>query len=183
MKYACLLFVFYTFHINNFVSKKTNPKNEHNYVSAYAHTDTLKENTQPKINPTQINSIVWANIILSQQRMYLYENGFLVNIYKVSTGNKTHKTPCMNRRPSGPMYLKYTSKKFPGGNYMGLGNMPYVVFIKGGYAIHGTTPGNFSLLGRTASHGCIRLHPVNAKIFYDLVQKHSLKNTWVTIQN
>jgi lipoprotein-anchoring transpeptidase ErfK/SrfK len=80
------------------------------------------------------------------------------------------------------MYLKYTSKKFPGGNYMGLGNMPYAVFIKGGYAIHGTTPGNFSLLGRTGSHGCIRLHPENAKTFYDLVQKHTLKNTWVTVQ-
>ena len=115
--------------------------------------------------------------------MYLYENGNIVDTFLVTTGNRKHKTPQMNRRPSGPMFLKYTSKKFPGGNYMGLGNMPYVVFIRGGYAIHGTTPGNFSLLGRTASHGCVRLHPTNAKIFYDMVQKYSLNETWITIQN
>ena len=182
MKSSFLLLVFFLFRQHNFILKKTIPKNQHSYVSLFAKTDTLKENVLLKINHTQINSPVWANIILSQQRMYVYENGVLLAIYKVTTGNKTHKTPCMNRKPSGPMYLKYTSKKFPGGNYMGLGNMPYAIFIKGGYAIHGTTPGNFSLLGRIGSHGCIRLHPVNAKTLYELVQKYTLKNTWVTVQ-
>ena len=33
--------------------------------------------------------------------------------------------------------------------------MPYSVFFKGGYAIHGT--GYVSQLGRPASHGCIRV--------------------------
>jgi lipoprotein-anchoring transpeptidase ErfK/SrfK len=80
------------------------------------------------------------------------------------------------------MYKKYTSKKFPGGNYMGLGNMPYVIFIKGGYAIHGTTPGNFNKLGRVASHGCIRLHPNNAKVFYDLIKTVGAHNTWITVE-
>ena len=61
--------------------------------------------------------------------------------------------------------------------------MPYAVFVKGGYAIHGTTPGNFSKLGRRASHGCIRMPPDNAKIFYELVKKIGLQNTWVTIKN
>jgi hypothetical protein len=49
----------------------------------------------------------------------------------------------LNVRGSGPIFKKYTSKKFSGGNYEGLANMPYAVFIKGGYAIHGTTTGNF----------------------------------------
>jgi lipoprotein-anchoring transpeptidase ErfK/SrfK len=84
-------------------------------------------------------------------------------------------------RASGPLFKKYTSRKFPGGNYQGLGNMPYAVFIKGGYAIHGTTTGNFAKLGTRASHGCIRLHPVNAKIFYELVKLIGINNTWVSI--
>jgi lipoprotein-anchoring transpeptidase ErfK/SrfK len=59
--------------------------------------------------------------------------------------------------------------------------MPYAVFIRGGYAIHGTTPGNFSKLGTRASHGCIRLHPDNAKLFNELVKRVGLENTWVKI--
>ena len=66
---------------------------------------------------------------------------------------------------------------------MGMGNMPYVVFIRGGYAIHGTTPGNFAKLGTPASHGCIRLHPVNARIFYELVKLTGLADTWITVKD
>jgi lipoprotein-anchoring transpeptidase ErfK/SrfK len=88
----------------------------------------------------------------------------------------------MNRKPTGPMYVKYSSRKFPGGNYMGLGNMPYAVFIRGGYAIHGTTKGNIKLLGKKVSHGCIRLHPNNAQIFYDMIKEVGLENVWVTTE-
>jgi lipoprotein-anchoring transpeptidase ErfK/SrfK len=138
--------------------------------------------TKPIVdNCKQIECALWAKVNLSEQQMYLYENGNLIGVYKVSTGDKRHKTPVMDRRFGGRMYLKYTSKKFPGGNYMGLGNMPYVVFIKGGYAIHGTTPGSFKRLGKVASHGCIRLHPDNAKIFYDLIKQYGAKNTWISV--
>lgn len=85
--------------------------------------------------------------------------------------------------PTGPVFTHYTSKKFPGGDFQGLGNMPYAVFVKGGYAIHGTTPGNFARLGHPASHGCIRLHPENAKVFYELVVRVGLRNTWVTVKD
>jgi lipoprotein-anchoring transpeptidase ErfK/SrfK len=94
---------------------------------------------------------------------------------------KHYTTPNISQHPSGPTFIKYTSRKFPGGNYKGFGNMPFAVFVKGGYAIHGTTPGNFSKLGNIASHGCIRLHPDNARIFYDLVKIYGLNNTWVKI--
>ena len=107
----------------------------------------------------------------------------MIDSFKVSTGKGKYETPELNVRPSGPLFTKYTSKKFPGGNYQGLGNMPYVVFVRGGYAIHGTTPGNFSKLGTKASHGCIRLHPDNAKIFFELVKRIGLDNTWVTVSD
>lgn len=126
---------------------------------------------------------VWANIIKSKQMLYLYVNGELSDSFKVSTGDKNHETPLFDTRPSGPVFQKYTSKKYPGGNYKGLGNMPYVVFIKGGYGIHGTTQGNIPKLGKKASHGCIRIHPENAKIFNALVREAGLQNTWITIQN
>lgn len=101
----------------------------------------------------------------------------------MSTGKGKYETPELNLRPSGPVFIKYTSRKFPGGNYQGLGNMPYAVFLRGGYAIHGTTPGNFPKLGTKASHGCIRLHPDNAKIFNELVKVIGLENTWVSVKD
>ncbi len=129
----------------------------------------------------QINARVWASISKKKQLMQLYIDGELVDSFKVSTGDKQHETPAFDLKPSGPIFNKYTSKKFPGGNYNGLGNMPYVVFVKGGYAIHGTTKGNIPKLGKKASHGCVRLHPDNAKIFNELVKTVGIENTWVTI--
>jgi lipoprotein-anchoring transpeptidase ErfK/SrfK len=132
-------------------------------------------------NKTRAEVRVWANISKKKQLMLLHIDGELVDSFKVSTGDKKHETPTFDMRPNGPIFNKYTSKKFPGGNYNGLGNMPYVVFIKGGYAIHGTTKGNIPKLGKKASHGCVRLHPDNAKIFNEIVRAVGIENTWVTI--
>ena len=129
------------------------------------------------------NCLLYAEVILQSQTMYLYLDGILIDSFAVSTGVKKRETPLMSVRPSGPIFTRYTSKKFPGGNYNGLGNMPYAVFIRGGYAIHGTTPGNFNKLGTPASHGCIRLHPVNARIFYELVKLTGLADTWVEVKD
>jgi hypothetical protein len=130
-----------------------------------------------------IECMLYAEIIKSTQTMYVYIGGELVDSFLVSTGKKGHETPEMSRRPAGPVFSKYTSRKFPGGNYKGLGNMPYAVFIRGGYAIHGTTTGNFDKLGSPASHGCIRMHPNEAIIFQALVRRAGLKETWVNIKN
>lgn len=127
--------------------------------------------------------ILYAEIIKSTQTLYLYVEGERKDSFRVSTGKgKKYETPEMSGKPRGPLFIKYTSRKFPGGDYKGLGNMPYAVFVRGGYAIHGTTPGNFSKLGNKASHGCIRLHPDNARIFYELVKLMGLEHTWVTIR-
>ena len=130
------------------------------------------------------NCLVYAEVNKTDQRLYLYILGELKDTFKVSTGKgKKYETPSMSRHPRGPVLVKYTSRKFPGGDYLGLGNMPYAVFVSGGYAIHGTTPGNFSKLGRTASHGCIRLHPDNAKVFNALVRSVGLSQTWVVVKD
>lgn len=138
--------------------------------SINAHADCVRESCD-----------VWAEISLSEQSMNLYVEGNLMGTYDVSTGVKGYSTPKMERHPSGPIYDEYTSTKYPGGDYKGLGNMPYAVFLKGGYAIHGTPKGNWGMLGKKASHGCVRLHPTNGKYFNRLVRKYGTQNTWISI--
>ena len=59
--------------------------------------------------------------------------------------------------------------------------MPHSIFFRGGYAIHGTE--YVKKLGTPASHGCVRLHPQNAAILYDLVTKEGPANTAIDIEN
>jgi hypothetical protein len=58
--------------------------------------------------------------------------------------------------------------------------MPYAVFFNRGVAVHGTNA--IGSLGRPASHGCVRLHPKNAKILYNLVHQHGEKLTRVVVR-
>jgi len=143
----------------------------------------LNRNTIVQTPCSGKDCFLYAEIVKSTQILYLYIEGELKDSFEVSTGIRKYETPNLNLKPAGPVFTKYSSRKYPGGNYKGLGNMPYAVFLRGGYAIHGTTPGNFTKLGTKASHGCIRLHPINAKIFYELVKIIGLSHTWVTIKD
>lgn len=125
---------------------------------------------------------VWAYVNKSQQLMTLYVNGNVVGQYATSTGTAGRGTPNFDTRPDGRVYNRYTSTKYPGGDYDGLGNMPYAVFIRGGFAIHGTGRGNWPKLGRPASHGCIRIHPDNAYVFNRYVRQYGVANTWITVE-
>lgn len=126
--------------------------------------------------------VVWAQVVKSSQRMYLYLNGSLYGSWLVSTGVPGYGTPNFDKHPDGRIYDRYTSGKYPGGDYRGLGNMPYAVFISGGFALHGTPQSNWPKLGRPASHGCIRMHPDNAYIFNRLVRQYGIGNVWITVQ-
>lgn len=139
--------------------------------------------SEEKITCREKECYLYVEVIKSRQMLYLHLDGVLKDSFPVSTGTKKYTTPDLNIRPTGPLFTKYTSRKWPGGNYKGLGNMPYAVFVKGGYAIHGTTPGNFSKLGTEASHGCIRLHPDNARVFYELVNLVGISDTWVNVRD
>lgn len=130
----------------------------------------------------RLSCSVYIRVIKSRQEAYLYINGRLSYEWKVSTGAPGHGTPDFDRHPNGRIYDKYTSTKYPEGDYRGLGNMPYAVFIEGGFAIHGTTEGNIRRLGSRASHGCIRLHPENGRIFNRLVRQYGIRDTWITVE-
>lgn len=115
-----------------------------------------------------------ARIDVSQQRMYVYKHGRLVHKWRVSTGRKGYRTPRGSYRPTR-MYKEYYSRKYYNSP------MPYSIFFRGGYAIHGT--GSIKALGRPASHGCVRLHPKNAARLYSLVRRVGSKNTRIRITN
>ncbi len=125
---------------------------------------------------------VYAQIVKSEQKLYLYIHGTLQGSWAVSTGLPQYETPLLNQNPNGRIYDAYTSTKFPGGDYKGLGNMPYAVFIRGGFAVHGTAESNWSKLGSKASHGCIRLHPDNAQYLNRLIKNAGIYNSWVSVQ-
>lgn len=61
--------------------------------------------------------------------------------------------------------------------------MPWSTFFAwdGAVAIHGATPNEFDDLGRNASHGCVRVHPTNAKSFFDFVQSVGKQNVIIQV--
>ena len=156
----------------------------------------INENEQP-IRPKPVPTIepdsknkdcrrkecpVWAYINLTTQRMTLYVDGIQKEKWKISSGDIGWETPQMETHPDGRLYTAYDSQDYPGGfQYKNLGNMPYSVFVRGGIAIHGTPEEYWDNLGTPDSHGCIRLHPTNAKVFLELVKKTGVKKVWISI--
>jgi lipoprotein-anchoring transpeptidase ErfK/SrfK len=97
----------------------------------------------------------------SSQRMHVYVDGMLAYVWPVSTARRGYRTPPGNYRVQRMERMWY-SRKYD------LSPMPYSLFFRGGYAIHGT--GSIRQLGRPASHGCVRLHPANARTLFQLVR-------------
>lgn len=131
---------------------------------------------------------VYIEIDKSRQMSQLFVNGVPLESgeWLSTTGMKGYETPNFDQSLQKPLraYTKYTSSKYPGGDWNGLGNMPYAVFIQGGFAIHGTPLANIKRLGTVPlSHGCIRVDPHNGKIFNDLVKKYGPSKTWVWVHD
>ncbi len=115
---------------------------------------------------------ITAHIDLSQQKMKVYKGDSLLHSWRVSTARKGYVTPVGNYKPQSIERMHY-SRRYHNSP------MPYSIFFKGNFAIHGT--GSIRKLGRRASHGCIRLHPKNAKKLYALVRKYGKNNTFIKI--
>lgn len=115
---------------------------------------------------------ITARVSISRQTMTISHNGAIMYRWKVSTARRGYVTP----RGSWRAYHAsryHLSRKYDNAP------MPYAIFYHGGYAIHGTT--DVRNLGRPASHGCIRLHPSHAAIFFRLARRHGLWNTRVVV--
>ena len=122
---------------------------------------------------TPASAGVVAKIDLSSQRMYVSVNGVPRYSWAVSTARRGYRTPTGSYRP-------YALKRRHYSSIYGGSPMPYSIFFRGGYAIHGTY--ETRKLGRPVSHGCIRLHPSNAARLFSLVRRYGSRNTRILIR-
>jgi lipoprotein-anchoring transpeptidase ErfK/SrfK len=125
------------------------------------------------------------------QTLEAFLDGELLYRTVVSTGKeKQVQTPASKNFPNGKKYwaitpagsykiykrdINHVSGTWPGAS------MPFAQFFRGGVAIHATTPNHFAMLGQRDSGGCVRLHPVDAKLMWELVTKIGVSETQITV--
>ena len=117
---------------------------------------------------------VVAKVSLATQTMNVYVDDTLLHSWSVSTARRGYKTP-----PGS--YAPYLLDRNHHSRLYNNAPMPYSVFFRGNYAVHGTT--DHKHLGQPASHGCVRLLIENARILYTLVQQHGKENTRIVIES
>jgi lipoprotein-anchoring transpeptidase ErfK/SrfK len=104
--------------------------------------------------------------------MTVKHHGEVIHQWKVSTARPGYITPTGEFRPYR-IHRMWHSRTYDNAP------MPFAVFYDRGWAVHGTTA--VSRLGQPASHGCVRLHTDNARIFYDLVREIGAGNTRIVV--
>ena len=104
--------------------------------------------------------------------MTVKKDGRVLYNWKVSTGRRGYYTPTGTWGPKR-MHTMWYSRKYD------MSPMPYSIFFHRGYAIHGTN--YIRSLGRPASHGCVRLHPNNARRLFQLTRQVGPSNMRVVI--
>lgn len=114
---------------------------------------------------------VRVSVDIAAQRMRVTTGDGEVYNWAISSGRQGFRSPNGVYRPTR-LEKNWYSRKYGGA-------MPYAVFFRGGYAIHGTNA--VGALGRPASHGCIRLHPANAAKLFALVKKHGAGQTTIAL--
>lgn len=99
-------------------------------------------------------------VILSEQKVYVYQNGALLKTFIVSTGVPQHPTVTGHYK----IYVKYTSATMSGEGYY-LPNVPWVMYFYQGYSFHGTYwHHNF---GHPMSHGCVNMYTPDAQWLFN----------------
>ncbi|MEM7553919.1 MAG: L,D-transpeptidase [Cyanobacteria bacterium P01_A01_bin.84] len=102
----------------------------------------------------------WIMVDLSSQRLIAWEGNIPVYAVIVSTGKK--KTP--TRVGVFRVKTKLRKTRMRGRGY-DVKNVPYTMYYKGGYAIHGAYwHNNF---GTPMSHGCVNVAPNHAKWLFN----------------
>lgn len=120
---------------------------------------------------TSARAGVVVTVDKTAQRLSVDVDGVRRYDWPVSTARWGYRTPVGTYRPER-LERKWFSRKYD------MSPMPWSIFFRGGYAIHGSY--EVSRLGRPASHGCIRLHPNNARILFELVQEN-VRNTQIVV--
>ena len=123
------------------------------------------------IAATSAHAGIVVTVDKTAQRLTVEVDGAARYVWPVSTARWGYRTPNGSYRPQW-LARKWFSREYD------WSPMPYSIFFDGGYAIHGSY--EISRLGSPASHGCIRLHPDNAAVLFDLV-KANQKDTRIIV--
>ncbi|HET7717503.1 MAG TPA: L,D-transpeptidase [Bauldia sp.] len=119
---------------------------------------------------------VVATVSLSEQKMFVAvttnRGETQTFVWDVSTGAEGFETPTGKFTPTW-LSKNHKSKQYDDAP------MPYAVFFNEGIAVHGTEA--ISMLGKPASHGCVRLAPENAAMFFDLVETYGKFNVKIVV--
>jgi lipoprotein-anchoring transpeptidase ErfK/SrfK len=130
----------------------------------------LKSKTLLSPTETHLKIVVDKSI----QRIFVYKDLAHIYTFKSSTGRAGHGTPNGVFKPYSLEAMHYSRKYYNS-------PMPWSVFFHNGFAIHGTEA--IRRLGRAASHGCVRTHPVSARRIYNLIHKYGKNNTTIIVTN
>ncbi|WP_433586232.1 L,D-transpeptidase family protein [Microbacterium hydrocarbonoxydans] len=109
---------------------------------------------------TSVNLVRTADVNLSTQTASFYENGQLVNSWKISSGAPGHDTKTGNFTIRAHVRIQ----DMKGADYV-TKDVPWVTYFNGDQAFHGTYwHSNF---GHVMSHGCVNMPISAAKWVYD----------------
>lgn len=111
---------------------------------------------------------------VSEQQMTVMKAGRRLYSWDVSTGGRGYSTPRGTYQPQW-FSRNHKSRKYNNAP------MPFAIFYDGGFAIHATFA--TGMLGRPASHGCVRLHPDNARTLYEMVYEQGKADTYIVVQD
>jgi lipoprotein-anchoring transpeptidase ErfK/SrfK len=104
-------------------------------------------------------AMVQVRVNLCNERMYVSSPEGR-HVWKVSTARSGYHTPKGSYAPIRLERMHYSRKYHT--------HMPYAIFFRGGYAIHGEY--HSGSIGRPVSHGCVRLKLPQAALLYRLVK-------------
>lgn len=115
----------------------------------------------------------WVDISILSQTLVLYEGAKPIYVTLVSTGrdglgdpDKTLSTPTGTFR----IYQKHvttTMDSSAADSEFELRDVPWVMYFKGGYALHGAYWHDD--FGKVRSHGCVNLAPIDARYIFNFV--------------
>src|SRR5713226_10687912 len=108
----------------------------------------------------------------STQQISVIQNGRLLYVWPVSTGQDRFSTP------SGVYMPERLERTWFSRAYYN-SPMPHAIFFHNGFAIHGSY--DIARLGGPASHGCVRLHPQDAAMLYAMVEQEGPGNTTIMV--
>jgi lipoprotein-anchoring transpeptidase ErfK/SrfK len=116
---------------------------------------------------------VVARVSISTQSMKVYHEGRHLFSWTVSTAKPGKITPTGVYIGAEALSKHHRSRLYNNAP------MPFAIFYDGHYAIHGTD--QIARLGAPASNGCVRLHPDNAAILFQMVKAEGKDNLRVEI--